>query len=171
MPFTPRAALAAMLGAVLVALPLAIPTPAPAQVTEQELVRARTTQLYLRAEDGIRDFFLAQTAFDRARSAGDRVGMTEAAAEMFAGSTAAAYWSVVLDERVKELGARAEVQELTSDLRDITTATYNRMSDIVSRNDMDELARRLDDSADALTRLREVVKRIYEVIQANVAGE
>ena len=159
-----------MLAACFIAASFAA-VPAAAQTTEADIVRARTTQLYLRAEDGLRDLFDAEAKFERARSVKDREGMTVAAAEMFSGATDAAYWSVVLDERVKELGARQEILDLSGELRAITTRVYARMADIVSTGDMDALAAALDDSADGMTRLRDVVAKIYQVIHANVTGQ
>jgi hypothetical protein len=157
--------------ALLLACALGLPAPAAAQAARGEVLRAQVTQLYLNAEAGLSDLFAAERAFARARAAEDRASMRAAAAEMFAGGAEAAYWSVVLDQRVRELGARPEILELTGELRAISVAIYGRMSDIVSTNDMAELGRRLDDSADGLTRLRAVMGRIYDVIRANVRGE
>lgn len=150
---------------------LATGMPAAAQSTDPDVVRARATQLYLRAEDGLRELFDAELEFARARAANDLQSMHVAAGDMLAGATTAAYWSVVLDDRVNELGAREQILELSSELREITTTVYGRMADIVSTGDMDDLARSLDQSADGLTRLRAVVREIYDVIQANVTGQ
>ncbi|GMG82845.1 hypothetical protein LNKW23_20580 [Paralimibaculum aggregatum] len=160
-----------VLSVTLVLGALAAAAPANAQSDNPEVIRARVTQLYLHAEDGLRDLFDASGDFERALAAKDRFSMNVAAARMFQGSTAAAFWSVVLDDRVNALGAKPEVLALSGEMREITITVHNRLAGIVATNDMDALAKALDDSADGLTRLRDVVKKIYDIIQANVRGE
>jgi len=135
---------------------------------EQELQRARLFQIYLKAQTAIGDLLNAQSAFNGAQAAGDRQAMTQAAGDMLGASTEAAYWSVVLDERVKAETQNEDAKRLTGELRSQSVEVYQSLVVIVPTSDLDELATRLDDSADNLNRLYLTVRDIYALIQESI---
>lgn len=129
---------------------------------EDEVRRARLFGIYLKAEHALSQLLDAETAFGVARSQSDAVGMSDAASEMFAHSTAFAYWAVVLNDRVlDDPKTTDEANALSTELRDLAVTVYKRLAVVVSTNDMDDLAARLDQSADNFTRLRQIIRTVY----------
>ncbi len=148
---------------------------APVQVAaqqltqEQQLVRARLFQIYLKAEHAIGGILNGQSAFNAAKAEGNRAGMTDAMGAMLSNSSEAAYWATILDQRVNETpNASDRAKGLTGDLRAQSAEVYQSMTVMASSDDVDEMSARLDESADGLNRLYLTVRDIYALVQESI---
>lgn len=122
----------------------------------RDMIRADFVQV-LAAGDAVMS---AQSAFNAAKSAGDRQRMEDAAFDLLVASAAAAFWSAMLDDAVTAENTSETVDRQAAELRALAGGVFTGLAPIVATGDFGALTARLDESADNINSFNRLVRGI-----------
>ena len=102
----------------------------------------------------------AQSDFNAAKAAGDRISMEHAAFDMLMASAAAAFWTAMLDDVVTERNTTDEIDRKVSELRALAGGVLQGLAPIVVTGNLEGLSTRLDESAETITRFNRLTRGV-----------
>lgn len=111
------------------------------------------TWLYSHVRASLINTVLQVREFSVARAADDQMGMEVNAFELLGALIAAEEWTGALDRTVTAANFSPEIDEAVADLAALTKSTHDNLVDLLVTDDMAEIGRRLDESAQSFNRL------------------